>query len=157
MITSIEKGVTGKEMRLMARAYRQKLAVRRQLKASTVNAFVKHALPAGSVTLARLLPLAAAVEKTERDMEVDTPPALGQCHASQKQSVLPEMEIFCYLLVTIYLIDQKQMEEAKACSSASVKRLQQLNRRTLDVPAARVYYYYSYSHELTDSLSDTRG
>lgn len=61
MITSIEKGVAGKEMRLMARANRQMLAVRRQLKASTVNAFLKHALPAGSDALSRLLPFAAAV------------------------------------------------------------------------------------------------
>lgn len=51
------------------------------------------------------------VEKTEKDMDVDTPPALGQSHVSQKQSVLPEVEIFCYLLVIIYLIDQKQLEE----------------------------------------------
>jgi 26S proteasome regulatory subunit N3 len=157
VVSSIEKGVTSKEMRLMARANRQMLAVRRRLKAPTVNAFLKHALPAGSDALARLLPFAAAVESGEKDMDVDTPPAAGQSHASQKQSVLPEVEIFCYLLVTIFLIDQKQLEEAKACSSAAVKRLQQLNRRTLDVLAARVYYYYSYSHELTDSLVDIRG
>jgi hypothetical protein len=46
-------------------------------------------------------------------MDVDTPPAAGQSHASQKQSVLPEVEIFCYLLVTIFLIDQKQLEEVR--------------------------------------------
>ena len=61
MITSIEKGVSNKEMRLMARANRQMLAVRRQLKASTVNAFLKHALPAGSEALSRLSPYVAAV------------------------------------------------------------------------------------------------
>lgn len=44
-------------------------------------------------------------------MDVDTPPVAGQSHVSQKQSVLPEVEIFCYLLVTIFLIDQKQLEE----------------------------------------------
>lgn len=61
VITSIEKGVSSKEMRLMARANRQMLAVRRQLKASTVNAFLKHALPAGSEALSRLSPFVAAV------------------------------------------------------------------------------------------------
>lgn len=40
---------------------------------------------------------------------------------------------------------------------SAVKRLQQLNRRTLDVLAARIYFYYSYSFELTDSLADIRG
>ncbi|KAG0594790.1 hypothetical protein M758_UG109900 [Ceratodon purpureus] len=67
-------------------------------------------------------------DKNEKDMEVDTPSVAGQSHVSQKQSVLPEVEIFCYLLVTIFLIDQKQLEEAKSCSAAAVKRLQQLNR-----------------------------
>lgn len=43
-------------------------------------------------------------------MDVDTPPATGQSPVSQKQSVLPEVEVFCYLLVTIFLIDQKQLE-----------------------------------------------
>lgn len=45
----------------MARAIRQLLAVRRSLKASTVNAFLKHALPSGSEALSRLLPFAAKV------------------------------------------------------------------------------------------------
>lgn len=61
MIASIEKGVSNKEMRLMARANRQMLLVRRQLKASTVNAFLKHALPAGSEALSRLSPFVSAV------------------------------------------------------------------------------------------------
>lgn len=61
VVTSIEKGVASKEMRLMARANRQMLVVRRQLKASTVNAFLKHALPAGSEALSRLLPFVAVV------------------------------------------------------------------------------------------------
>ena len=61
VITSIEKGVASKEMRLMARAIRQLQAVRRSLKASTINAFLKHALPSGSEALSRLLPFVAKV------------------------------------------------------------------------------------------------
>lgn len=61
VITSIEKGVASKEMRLMARAIRQLQAVRRSLKAPTINAFLKHALPSGSEALSRLLPFVAKV------------------------------------------------------------------------------------------------
>jgi len=50
------------------------------------------------------------IEKTE-DMDVDTPPFAVQSHVSQKQSVASKLEIFCYLLVTIFLIDQNQLEE----------------------------------------------
>lgn len=52
-------------------------------------------------------------------MDVDTPSVAGQSHVSQKQSVLPEVEIFCYLLVTIFLIDQKQLEEVLILSRGS--------------------------------------
>lgn len=48
-------------MRLMARAIRQMLAVRRSLKSSTVAGFLKHALPPGSEALSRLSPYVATV------------------------------------------------------------------------------------------------
>ncbi|XP_058215680.1 probable 26S proteasome non-ATPase regulatory subunit 3 isoform X2 [Rhododendron vialii] len=87
-------------------------------------------------------------------MDVDT--ATSTIQASVKHSS-PELEIYCYLLVLIYLIDQKRYNEAKACSSASITRLKNLNRRTIDVLAARLYFYYSLSYELTGDLSDIRG
>jgi hypothetical protein len=61
IITLIEKGVTKKEMRLMACAIRQMLAVRHRLKASTVSSFLKHALPTSSEALSRLLSFVAKV------------------------------------------------------------------------------------------------
>jgi 26S proteasome regulatory subunit N3 len=60
-IALIEKGVAKKEMRLMARAIRQMLAVRRRLKASTVSSFLNYALPSGSEALSRLLGFVAKV------------------------------------------------------------------------------------------------
>ncbi|GKV20893.1 hypothetical protein SLEP1_g30940 [Rubroshorea leprosula] len=62
-------------------------------------------------------------------MEVDT--ATSSLQASAKHP-LPELEIYCYLLVLIFLIDQKKYDEAKACSSASIARLKNVNRRTVD-------------------------
>lgn len=47
--------------------------------------------------------------------------------------------------------------QAKSCSSASIARLKNLNRRTVDVLASRLYFYYSLSYELTESLSEIRG
>lgn len=44
-------------------------------------------------------------------MDVDSPPASVQSQLSHRQSVLPEVEMFSYLLVIIFLIDQKQLEE----------------------------------------------
>lgn len=44
-------------------------------------------------------------------MDVDSPPTSVQSQLSHRQSVLPEVEMFSYLLVIIFLIDQKQIEE----------------------------------------------
>ncbi|XP_044346196.1 probable 26S proteasome non-ATPase regulatory subunit 3 [Triticum aestivum] len=70
---------------------------------------------------------------------------------------LPEIKIYCDLLVLIFLIDHKKYDEVKACASASIARLKNLNRRTVDVLASRLYSYYSYVHELTNSLAEIRG
>lgn len=47
--------------------------------------------------------------------------------------------------------------QAKACSAASIDRLKNLNKRTVDVLASKLYFYYSLSYELTNNLSDIRG
>ncbi|KAF7817665.1 putative 26S proteasome non-ATPase regulatory subunit 3 [Senna tora] len=87
-------------------------------------------------------------------MEVDS--AISTIHSSAKH-LLPELEIYCYLLILLFLIDQKRYKEAKICSSASIVRLKNLNRRTVDVIASRLYFYYSYSYELTGDLAEIRG
>ncbi|GLJ22636.1 hypothetical protein SUGI_0426030 [Cryptomeria japonica] len=150
----IEKGVVTKEVRLMIRGIRHVITLRRRIRATHLVAFLTHLLPAASDVSSRLLPYFPKEE--EKDMEVDTPSATNQV-VSSKQNILPELEIFAYLLVLIYLIDQKQYHEAKRCSLDAISRLKQLNRRTLDVLAARLYFYYSYSYELTDSLVEIRG
>ncbi|KAJ6831416.1 putative 26S proteasome non-ATPase regulatory subunit 3 [Iris pallida] len=88
-------------------------------------------------------------------MDVDMTTSGEQLPASAKHTV-PELEIYCYLLVLIFLIDQKKYDEAKTCSSGIV-RLKNINRRTVDVLASRLYFYYSYSYELTNSLAEIRG
>ncbi len=54
------------------------------------------------------------VEMGEASMEVDTPSppsSTSQSQPSYKQSVLPELESFSYLLVIIFLIDHKHLED----------------------------------------------
>jgi hypothetical protein len=47
--------------------------------------------------------------------------------------------------------------QGKECASAAINRLKALNRRTVEVIAAKLYFFYSYVYELTDSLLDIRG
>jgi 26S proteasome regulatory subunit N3 len=43
-------------------------------------------------------------------MEVDNPMTVSNS-ISHKATVLPEIEVLCYLLVLVFLIDQKQYKE----------------------------------------------
>ena len=46
--------------------------------------------------------------------------------------------------------------QAKEVTTAAVQRLSEFNRRTLDTLAARIYFYYSWSYECCNSLSEIR-
>lgn len=145
----IESGAYTKEARRISRAIRLTFALRRKLSAGVLAGFLEHAL-APSEAYSKLSPY---VPK-EGDMDIDTATSAGQ--ASGKH-VLPEVEIYCYFLVLLFLIDNKKYSEAKACASSSITRLKSLNRRTLDVLASKIYSYYSLSYELSGELAEIRG
>ncbi|XP_031127943.1 probable 26S proteasome non-ATPase regulatory subunit 3 [Ipomoea triloba] len=145
----VEAGAYAREVRRIVRAVRLTIAVRRKLKTSALTAFLNYSLTPGSDVHARLS--AYLPKEDELDMEVDIASQAPAKH------LVPELEIYCYLLVLIYLIDQGKYSEAKACSSASIARLKTLNRRTVDVLASRLYYYYSLSYERTGDLAEIRG
>lgn len=69
---------------------------------------------------------------------------------------LPEAEVYAYLIVLMYLIDGERGEDALACAEEAVDRIRQFNRRTMDVLAARVYFYYSLAYERFSSLENAR-
>ncbi|KAL5682292.1 hypothetical protein ACJX0J_008677, partial [Zea mays] len=148
----IEAGSLSKEVRRISRAFRLTVALRRRLAARDVSAFLAFALPASSEAYGRLIALVPKEDDTEMDVDAVAPAT----QISIKHG-LPEIEIYCYLLALIFLIDQKKYDEAKVCASVSIARLKNLNRRTVDVLASRLYFYYSYVYELTNSLAEIRG
>ncbi|CAA0827722.1 26S proteasome non-ATPase regulatory subunit 3 homolog A [Striga hermonthica] len=148
----IEVGAYTREVRRIVRAIRWTIQLRKKLKASSISAFLNFSLVPGSEAHSRLS--SYVPQEGEQDMEVDSVTSGTQAPAKHS---LPEIEIYCYLLVLIYLIDQKRYNEAKACSSAGIARLRNVNRRTVDVLAARLYFYFSLSYELTGNLAEIRG
>ncbi|CAK7329466.1 unnamed protein product [Dovyalis caffra] len=148
----IETGAYAKESRRIVKAVRLTMTKRKKLKAPVLSAFLNFALSPGSEPFNRLI--SYLPKEDEQEMEVDTATSVTQSPAKHP---IPELEIYCYLLILIFLIDQKKYNEAKACSSASIARLKNLNRRTVDVLASRLYSYYSLSYELTGDLAEIRG
>ncbi|WVZ20933.1 hypothetical protein V8G54_008255 [Vigna mungo] len=148
----IETGSYSKEVRRIARAVRLTIVLRRKLTSSIISAFLDHVLTPGSEAHTKLS--AYLPKEDDHEMEVDAATSAIQTPAKH---LLPELEIYCYLLVLLFLIDKKKYNEAKACSSASIVWLKNTNRRTVDVIASRLYFYYSYSYELTGDLAEIRG
>ncbi|XP_022959338.1 probable 26S proteasome non-ATPase regulatory subunit 3 isoform X2 [Cucurbita moschata] len=149
IVSLIETGAYAREVRRVVRAIRLTMALRRKLKASVLSQFLNLVLPPGSEVHTRLSSFLP--KEDDFEMDVDTATQAPVKHP------LPEIEIFCYLIVLIFFIDQKKYDDAKACASASITRLKSLNRRTVDVLASRLYFYYSLSYELTGELAEIRG
>ncbi|TYK24508.1 putative 26S proteasome non-ATPase regulatory subunit 3 [Cucumis melo var. makuwa] len=149
IVSLIETGAYAREVRRIVRAIRLTMALRRKLKASVLSQFLNLVLPTGSEVHTRLSSFLPKGDDCE--MDVDTATQAPAKHP------LPEIEIYSYLIVLIFLIDHKKYDDAKACASASIARLKNLNRRTVDVLASRLYFYYSLSYELTGDLAEIRG
>ncbi|KAJ8572217.1 hypothetical protein K7X08_008728 [Anisodus acutangulus] len=120
------------------------MKLRRKLKASILSDFLQYALSA-----AIFIP-----PQDRHDNQVDVEMSETEVHSKR---LVPELEIYCYLLVLIFLIDQKKYNEAKTCSSESIVRLKNMNSRTSDVLASKLYFYYSLSYELAGDLAEIRG
>ncbi|KZV41127.1 putative 26S proteasome non-ATPase regulatory subunit 3 [Dorcoceras hygrometricum] len=149
----IETGAYSREFPRVERAISRTIQLRKKLSASLLSAFLNHVLVPGSEVNSRLS--SYIPKEDEHDMEVDSATSAA-IQAPAKHS-LPEIELYCYLLVLIFLIDKKIYSEAKSCSSASIALLKNLNRPTYDVLASRLYFYYSLSYELTGDLAEIRG
>ncbi|CAA9989952.1 26S proteasome regulatory subunit RPN3, putative [Plasmodium knowlesi strain H] len=68
----------------------------------------------------------------------------------------PEIEVFFYIMILLYLLDKKCYNEAMDLSTVIVNRITKLNRRSLDCINAKVYFYFSWVHELGGKLSHVR-
>ncbi|KAK9740050.1 hypothetical protein RND81_03G007500 [Saponaria officinalis] len=150
--TLLETGSQNKETRRISRAIRLAFTVRRKLTARVLSMFLDYALVQGSDALSKLSSFLP--KGSEHEMDVDTATSAAQ---TSGKSTLPELEMFCHLIVLLFLIDQKMYSEAKICASASIARLKSLKRRVADALASKLYSYYSLSYELTGHLAEIRG
>ncbi|GLI66345.1 hypothetical protein VaNZ11_010128 [Volvox africanus] len=154
VVALVEKSVKAKDTRLLiGRLLRQTASVRKQLTATSVKCFLQQTLPAGLESRAFLCSRVQQAAASGMDAEEATTSASTQCEAS---TVIPEVELYAYLIVLILLCDSKQYQMARRVAENAIARLAQLNRRTLDVIAARIYFYYSLSYEQGGDLASIR-
>ena len=59
-----------------------------------------------------------------------------------------QVDFYMNLLVLIHLIDGSKGKEALECATQIVTKLQNQNRRTLDLISAKCFFYYMRAHEM---------
>ncbi|XP_039003242.1 26S proteasome non-ATPase regulatory subunit 3 homolog A-like [Hibiscus syriacus] len=135
------------DVRRIARVDRITNGLRRRFTAPLLYVFLRFVLMPGSEAFSRL----SSFLPVGDEYRLDT----GWVTSADQTPT--ELEISCSLLVLFFLIDHKKYNAAKACSLACINRLNSLNRRNMDILASRLYFYYSYSYELTGDLAEIRG
>ncbi|CAG2176613.1 unnamed protein product, partial [Oppiella nova] len=149
----IEKSVSSKESRFVLRVLRSLATTRKKLNAKVmrkiINGFYTHSVNQKESLLVFI----------DEPMETDAGGQQSKPKATKSAllPLLPELDIYFHLLVLLYLIDLERHENAVKCSDQLMAKIVRQNRRTLDVLAAKCYFYHMRCYELTDQLNRVKG
>lgn len=86
-------------------------------------------------------------------MELDSNGVLTE---EMQTQVLPEVEMYAFLLTQLLFIGDGNLSSAKSVSDEAFQRLKTFNRRTLDAIAAKVYFNFSLVYEKLKQLETIR-
>lgn len=148
----IEKTVSSKEPRFITRAVRAIAQIRKKTNARVLR----------KLLLNVYMSQPANAEKEEYlayldNGEMESEDAIVKKAAKKAASLVPEVEVYVQLLVLIHLLDNNRNAEAVTCADRIMQKIVDLNRRTLDILAAKCYYYYARAYEVTNRLEQIRG
>ena len=144
----IEKYVLSKEPRFMLRVLRSLVSTRKKLNFKVLRKVITGFYTSGPQRDALLA-------YVDEPMETDVPKS-----RSGKQAplpLLPELDVYFHLLLLVHLVDLDRKEVAVKCSDLLMAKIQGQNRRTLDLLAAKCYFYHMRVYELISSLSPIKG
>ena len=134
----IEKTVSSKEPRFMTRAVRAVAQIRKKTNARILRKLLLNVY-ASQPTNPEKDEYLAYLENDE----METEDAVVKKAAKKTASLVPEVEVYVQLLVLIHLLDKERHEDAIKCADRLMQKIVDLNRRTLDILAAKCYYYYA--------------
>ncbi|RWS27948.1 26S proteasome non-ATPase regulatory subunit 3-like protein [Leptotrombidium deliense] len=151
---SIEKFVVTKEPRFMLRVLRSLVTTRKKLNCRVLRKLINGYYTGGNSPKDTLL---AFLEEPMETNETNSGPVFkGRTGKAALQPLLPEIDVYLNLLLILYLIDTKAYENAVKCSDQLMNKIHTQNRRTLDLIAAKCYFYHSRCYELTKKLSNIK-
>ncbi|XP_014280729.1 probable 26S proteasome non-ATPase regulatory subunit 3 [Halyomorpha halys] len=148
-IRQLEKAVANKEPRFILRVLRLLPSTRHKLSVSVLRNVISSFYLSSPEKDALFLYLedtvdSDTIQKTKLIKNSNVP-------------LLPEIDAYIHLLVLVRLIDAGKESEAVKCSDALMTKITAQNRRSLDLVAAKCYFYHSRVYELTNQLEKIRG
>lgn len=145
----IEKAVVSKEPRFVLRVLRSLPNTRRKVNATVLRSLAVNLYPSGlerESMLAFVEPLLPGQTETE---------PTGRTRPVTK-SPLPEVDAYVHLLALVRLLDANELRLAAQCSETLMRKIVGHNRRTLDLIAAKSYFYHTRVAELNGTLESVR-
>jgi len=139
----IRRSVETKEARFMLRVLRALPVTRRKMNPIVLRSVMKtfYTADGDRDTKDSLLKFVAQADEIDGSLT----PSRGKASATP---LYPEVDFYMNLLVLIHLIDGKKGKEALECATLIVTKLQNQNRRTLDLISAKCFFYYMRAHEM---------
>ncbi|XP_052894594.1 probable 26S proteasome non-ATPase regulatory subunit 3 [Anopheles moucheti] len=144
----IDKAVVSKEPRFILRVLRSLPTMRRKLALVVVRSLAVQLYPAGSERDG----IMAYIEDYPAGAQE---PELPRPRAAIK-SPLPEVDAYFHLLLLVRLLDKNDLPKATKCSQDLMTKIVGQNRRSLDLIAAKSYFYHSRVAELNNDLESIR-
>ncbi|CRK93677.1 CLUMA_CG007206, isoform A [Clunio marinus] len=145
-VKQIDKAVSSKEPRFILRVLRTLPNTRRKLNANVLRTLATQLYPIGSEREA----IVVFLEECPGDQEVARP-------RTAVKTPLPEVDAYFHLLALVRLLDANLLDKASNCAQQLMNKIMTQNRRSLDLIAAKSYFYHSRVAELTNKLDTIRG
>lgn len=150
-ISLLDKAVTTKDNRLIHRVLRSINMLKHKSNAAEVlHMTIEYNVPTTVNQRTLLLDYIDSVKMVD-----DISMKKKELHAS-KDNITPEVQAFLHLLVLLFVMEHGSDDQALACVNSLYAFIQKQNRRTLDLIAAKVTYYYALLNERAGKLHELR-
>lgn len=99
---------------------------------------------------------APAQTTSTSSVAIPATPATAQIKTKLPSIVLPEVDLYLNLLVLLFAIDRTKYKQALQLSEKMMDKIVNQNRRSLDVIAAKCFFYFGRINELSGKLDQIR-
>ncbi|XP_066949823.1 probable 26S proteasome non-ATPase regulatory subunit 3 [Macrobrachium rosenbergii] len=150
-IRLVERSIVSKEPRFVLRVLRALPATRRKLTPNVLRRLIALYFnrPENKQEKENIL------QYVEELMDTETVPQAPV--GRQRTQLALEVDVYIHLLVLLRLLDTDRHADAIKCSDQLMTKVTSVNRRTLDLLAARCYFYHSRAYEVNNRLEEIRG